>query len=195
MNEVQFNIITVAVIANAIFVILATLMGPIIAVWITRKIDAERARTTRKLDVFRAMMRNRRMHLSPDYVNAFNLIEVEFQGVEPVERAFKDVFNHMSASVSQPDWFDKFRRLTTRLLYAMGKNLGYEMEQLDVLEGGYNPTAFGQLEEEQATFRRLLIEVLQGKRSLPVHQGPPIIPLQNDSSRPPQESAPPSVGT
>lgn len=171
MNEVQFNIITIAVIVNAALVILATLMGPIIAVWITRKIDAERAKTARKLDVFRAMMRNRRMHLSADYVNAFNLIEVEFQGVEAVERAFKDVFNHMNFQGEQPDWFDKFRRLTTRLLYAMGKNLGYEMEQLDVLEGGYSPNAFGKLEEEQATFRRLMIEVLEGKRSLPIYQG------------------------
>jgi hypothetical protein len=180
VNEVQFNIITIAVIVNAVLVILATVLGPVIAVWITRKIDADRAKTARKLDVFRAMMRNRRMHLSPHYVNAFNLIEVEFQGVEPVEQAFKGVFAHMSAQAGQPDWFDKFRRLTTRLLYAMGKNLGYEMEQLDVLEGGYNPTAFGQLEEEQATFRRLIIEVLQGKRSLPIYQGPGPTPPSQD---------------
>jgi hypothetical protein len=59
------------------------------------------------------MMRSRRSFLSADYVNAFNLIEIEFQGVAPVEQAYQNLLSHYNTpSASQPDWTDKLRRLT-----------------------------------------------------------------------------------
>jgi hypothetical protein len=50
----------------------------------------------------------------------------------------------------------------------MGKSLGYKMEQLDVLEGGYIPQAFGDMEEEQAHIRKLFAEVAKGTKALPI---------------------------
>lgn len=171
----------------AIAVIFATLFGPVLAVWVTRVIDERRERRQRKLDIFRAMMRNRRSFVSTDYVNAFNLVEIEFQGVATVEQAFKNVLAHYNTpAADQPDWTDKLRRLTTRLLYAMGKDLDYKMEQLDVLEGGYIPQAFGEMEEDQMAIRKLFAEVAKGNKAIPVlvFQAPPQPPADKTNEEP-----------
>lgn len=41
--------------------ILAIVVGPVIAVWVTRKIDRDRAAAERKMDIFRTLMRTRGM--------------------------------------------------------------------------------------------------------------------------------------
>jgi hypothetical protein len=96
------------------------------------------------MDVFRALMRSRRWALSQDHVNALNTVEVEFAGVKAVESAHGDLLQHLNLQTPQsPEWMDKWRRLQTRLLYAIAVHLGYKMEQLDVLEGGYIPSLLG----------------------------------------------------
>jgi len=62
---------------------------------------------------------------------------------------------------------DKWRRLQTRLLYAMAVHLGYKMEQLDILEG-YIPQVWGTVEEQQRALLQQMIELLSGNRVLPV---------------------------
>ena len=58
--------------------VLAVLVGPVIAVLITRYFDNRRADEARKLDIFRTLMRTRRLPLHWDHVGALNLVEVEF---------------------------------------------------------------------------------------------------------------------
>jgi hypothetical protein len=48
-----------------IAVVIATLSGPVLAVLVTRFIDARRDRKTRQTDLFRILMRSRRANLSP----------------------------------------------------------------------------------------------------------------------------------
>ena len=48
------------------------------------------------------------------------------------------------------------------------KYLGYEMEQLDVLEGGYLPQAWGDAEEEQTALRQAILRLLAGVQPLKV---------------------------
>jgi len=128
-----------------IAVVIATLTGPVLAVLITRFIDAKRDRKTRQTDLFRTLMRSRRSSLSPEYVAALNTVEVEFAGVKPVENAQRELLTHLNsnAQANPLEWTDRIRRLQTRLLYAIANYLGYEMEQLDVLEGGYSADGMG----------------------------------------------------
>ena len=55
-----------------IAIIVATLGGPVLAVLVTRFIDAKRDRKARQTDLFRILMRSRRSALSPEYVAALN---------------------------------------------------------------------------------------------------------------------------
>jgi hypothetical protein len=173
-------------------IVFATLLGPVLAVLVTRFVDSRRQRTARKLEVFRAMLRSRRSPLSPEYVTALNMVELEFAGVESVLRAYKSLFDHYQTQQQRPDWHDRLRGLIARLLNAMAKDLKYDMEQLDVLEGGYLPQAWGKIEEDNTAIREALADVARGKKAFPViiiplpanqTGSPSLSVVQNDESK------------
>jgi hypothetical protein len=85
MNDLYMGIAT----------IVAVLAGPILAVWVTRRIDESRLKQTRRMEVFRTLMRTRRMRLNPDHVGALNLVEIEFHGEVPVIEAWKSYWDHL----------------------------------------------------------------------------------------------------
>jgi hypothetical protein len=151
-------------------VVFATFAGPIAAVLITRWIDRKRALRDRQLEVFRALMRTRKSSLQPDHVNALNLVEIEFHGVGTVLGAYRDLMRHINTPTAfNEQWLNTHRSYLTKLLSAMAKDLGYTIEQLDVFEGGYYPSGWGQIEEQNLAMRLGFLELLSGKRSLPVH--------------------------
>jgi len=152
-------------------VVFATFAGPIAAVLITRWIDQKRSRRERQLDVFRALMRTRKNAIQPDHVNALNLVEIEFHNSGPVLAAYRDLMRHINSggAVVDDQWLNKHRSFLTKLLSAMATELRYKTEQLDVFEGGYYPSGWGQEGEQQLAIRLGLLELLGGKRSLPVH--------------------------
>ena len=173
-------------------IVFATLSGPVLAVLVTRYVDNSRQRTARKLDVFRMMLRSRRSPLSPEYVTALNMVELEFAGVESVLRAYRNLFNHYSTTPTNADWNERLRGSIARLLNAMAKDLGYDMEQLDVLEGGYLPQAWGKIEEDNTAIREALADIARGKKALPVvvfplpinqTGSPSLSVVQNDDSK------------
>src|SRR6266487_850805 len=151
-----------------IAIIVATLSGPVLAVVVTRFIDARRDRKARQTDLFRTLMRSRRSALSPEYVAALNTVEVEFARVMPVENAQRELLAHLNLHAQSLDWLDRLRRLRTRLLYAIATYLGYEMEQRDVLEGGYIPSGWATVEEQQQAILQGAKELLAGTRTLKV---------------------------
>jgi hypothetical protein len=115
-------------------------------------------------------MRTRKNALQPDHVNALNLVEIEFHNAEPVLAAYRNLMRHInSGGVADEQWVNKHRSFLTKLLSAMATNLGYKIEQLDVFEGGYYPSGWGAESEQQLAMRLGLLELLSGKRSLPVH--------------------------
>ena len=151
-------------------IVFATLLGPVLAVYVTRRIDKDRAISARRLDVFRALMRTRRAGLLPDHVNALNLVEIEFHGVKPVLDTYRDLMRHInSGTPATEQWHSQHKSYLTKMLSAMATELGYKIEQLDVLEGGYYPSGWGQTDEQQMAMRLGLLELLTGKRTLPVH--------------------------
>lgn len=160
--------------AIGIAVVIATLFGPVLAVYITRKIDANRQQRDRQMEIFRALMGSRRAMLSPDRVKALNLIEIEFHGVKSIEDAHKKVMDNIRLPQPLPDsWGEDQQKLITRLLSEMAQFLGYKFEQLDVLDGGYYPQGYVDIELEQQAVRQTLIEVLSGKRPLLISPAAP----------------------
>ena len=63
---------------------------------------------------------------------------------------------------------EKTAELTTKLLLAMGKSLGYDFDEVQIKKGAYYPMGLGNVEEEQHALRRGLLELLAGKRRMPV---------------------------
>jgi hypothetical protein len=163
--------------ALGIAIVIATLVGPVLAVLVTRHVDKLRQVRDRRLEIFRSLMATRRAILAPDKVRALNLVEIEFYGIKSVEGAHKEVIAHINLQRPLPDaWGDRHRVLLTKLLSEMAKVLGYELQQLDVLEGGYYPQGFADIELEQQELRRVLIQVLSGNRPLIVGPAGPTPP-------------------
>ena len=65
-------------------------------------------------------------------------------------------------------WDVRRSDLLVDMLYAMGKAVGYDFNKTQIKNGTYSPTAHGRIEEEQGRFRTLVLELLEGKRDLPM---------------------------
>jgi hypothetical protein len=177
-----------------IAIVIATFAGPIFAVLVTRHIDNVRRTQERRLAVFRSLMATRRAMLSADKVTALNMVEIEFYRIQSVQDAHRDVMAHINTPPPlPPGWNDRHRTLLTRLLSEMAQVLGYELQQLDVLEGGYYPQGFLDIDIEQQAVRRAFIEVLSGRRPLAVSPAAPAPPAPFPPPPPGTAPAPPTV--
>lgn len=153
--------------------IVATFVGPIAAVLITRIIDARRERDARRLDLFRVLMRSRKMPLSQEHVGALNLIEVEFHNVPEVINAWRALLDDFGGPPPQTPEEDarvgeKRDYLRVVLLSAMAKSLRFNIPDLQIFRGGYTPRGWADEEAELRITRRFLTEVARGKRAIPV---------------------------
>jgi hypothetical protein len=177
--------------------IIALLLGPILAVVVTRHIDESRLKQTRRMDVFRTLMRTRRMRLSPDHVGALNLVEIEFYGENAVIENWKAYWNHLRQALpvdqnQQQQFLRDQEGLLTKLLHAIAKTLQFNIEQLEIFEGGYVPQGWIDDDQSVRVMRALVLEILNGRRGLP------IVPLnfsspQNPYPPPPADVPPPPV--
>lgn len=152
-------------------VLAATLLGPVSAVFVTRWIDTKREKQQRRLHVLRTLMATRRAPLSPEHVNALNLIEIEFYGKKNVLESWKKLLEHFSKTFDPKDEERVARErenLKTKLLSDMARVVGYRIEQLEIISGGYMPQYMVNYETEQQAIRRLFAELANGNRALPV---------------------------
>jgi len=191
----QMDITAISLGAGAI---VATFSGPIIALQIQRKLDRERASTDRKMAIFRTLMALRLQALNPQYVEALNLIDIEFCATngkeESVRRDWKLLLDHFfdlnkAKDPNSEPLHEKTTKLTANLLMSMGKVLNYDFDEVQVRKGAYYPQGHEEIEKEQNALRRALVGVLAGKQAVPVQlveppQAQPN-PLSNEIARTP----------
>jgi hypothetical protein len=158
----------------SIISIYAIYNGPIAALKMQRKLDEEREARNRKFQLFKTMMSYRVTRLSPPYVQALNLIDVEFTGDDEKAKAvrerwkeLRDVYNNYKTT---PNPEEKSTDLNAALLAAIGEALGYHFDKVYLKRGGYYPEFLGNVEVEQHSLRRQLLELIDGtgKRKLPI---------------------------
>jgi hypothetical protein len=159
----------------SILTIIAIVVGPIVALDIQRRLDKGREARNRKLWVFKTLMSFRATALSPNFVQALNLIEVEFDSKNEREKAvliawkvLLDHFGELGKTPLPPNADEKTATLTTNLLLAMGKCLGYDFDEVQIKKGAYYPMGLGNVEQEQHSVRRGILDVLAGRRRIPV---------------------------
>jgi hypothetical protein len=161
------------VIANAI----AILLAPLIAVGVGKWRDNRKEKRDRKVWIFRILMATRHAHLTltERHVEALNMIDLEFRArkEKPVRDAWKVYRDHLNTPRGTGGvanvWDGKVGDLLTELLYEMAKCLGYDdFDKALIRSGCYVPEHFGILNSEASTVRQLLLEVLEGRRSIPI---------------------------
>ncbi len=156
----------------SIITIIAIIVGPVAALYIQKRLEINREARSRKLAVFKTLMSYRATSLAPVFVQALNLIDVEFDGDNEKEKnvrnAWKELLDLLNNYRTTPNASEKVRELTADLLQAMGTCLGYDFDKVQVKKGAYYPEGLVNTEQEQHAVRRGILDVLQGKRRIPV---------------------------
>ena len=129
--------------------------------------------------------------MSANHVGALNLIEIEFAGCDTVLKSWKKLFEHFGESHvpyatesidenmapeevnSKNSRFDERlynerQRLLTKLLHAIAKEMKFDIEQLEIFEGGYIPQGWIDTEMEQRIVRKYVLDLYWGTRVIPV---------------------------
>lgn len=154
-------------------VVLATFLGPIFAVLITRLQDGKDRVRRRRAATFRTLMATRGALISPDHVGALNTVEVDFYGVKPVEEALDQYISHLNTQPGDTEpaklaWYNKQRDLLAVLLGKMAAALGITKSEIHIRQGGYYPTGWGENEARQKAAQSWIISLSEGKAVLPV---------------------------
>lgn len=165
--------------------LLAIILGPIMAVYVTRSLDNKRAERERKYHLLSELMRTRRARLDPAHVSALNLVELEFYGATEIRASFKAYVRHLNSA--WPESHEELQRhnnegddLFSELLKDVAKSLGYNFDKRDLDRLGYLPTGLGEQHDNQMANSKYLREVFEGRRSIPIFNY-----IQNDKLFPP----------
>lgn len=119
-------------------------------------------------------MATRAYNVSPSHVEALNSIDLEFSNKRPLEKAVLDIWqqylDHLGILQMDPGtWNIRRVDLLVDLLYAMGKCVGYDFNKTQIKNGTYSPTVHGRIEDEEGRIRSMTLELLEGKRHMPMH--------------------------
>jgi hypothetical protein len=172
-------------------VVLATLLGPVLAVQAQKAVERARERRSRKSTVFHQLMATRAARVSPEHVQALNMIDLAFYGqrmfgvhrrskseqaVIDTWREYHDHLNIRADDDALRIWHVKGDELFTNMLFAMAGDVGYKFDRVQLKKGAYSPIAHGELEDQQRALRKLAIDVLRGGSplkmevtSVPIH--------------------------
>jgi len=155
--------------------IAAILLGPVLAVQAQKWLESLREQRTRKLWIFRTLMTTRATPVSPQHVEALNMIDMEFSGTSSKEKevidAWRDYQDHLNTQVSDDkisSWLDKSSDLLVELLFKMSKVIGYNFNKVQLRRGCYIPRGHIEQELQFLTIRRSLAAMLDGKNAIPV---------------------------
>lgn len=167
--------------------IAAIVLGPLLAVAVDRIQQRWTGKKTRRLEIFRDLMRTRKARLDPVHVNALNLVDLEFYGRPRVLSAFRSYIGHLSQPVPPQEaadpFFDHREELLVTLLFEMGRELGYSYDKRDLEKLAYGPVGWNNDQNMQRQNMVLVNELLAGRRALPIT--PMSAPAQNPFPPPP----------
>ena len=154
--------------------ILAVFTGPIVAVQLTKYLDVKKEKKQRKLDIFKTLMATRAYTISWDHVMTLNRIDQEFEKGDPKEKEVLDAWKQYldllgDKTITGEAWGTKRIELLVELLHKMALVLDYDFDKTHIKNSSYSPVAHGDTEIQQDNIRKGLIEILEGKRVVPMH--------------------------
>jgi hypothetical protein len=162
-------------------IVIAAILGPILAVQAQKFIESFREARARKITLFEALMATRGSRVATEHVRALNMIDLVFYGErtlgvlrrtgreQRILDAWKEYLDHLNNKLSDEQiqlWVAQGDELFTNLLYAMAQDIGYKFDRVQLKRGSYTPIAHGELEAEQVEFRRAMLSLVTGKHAL-----------------------------
>jgi len=159
-----------------VITILAILLAPVLAFSAQWVRDHFREKRERKIWIFRTLMSTRASILSPEHVNALNLIDLEFNGAWKKDKDVRDAWHtyHDQLYTQRPPddpatqavWDNRSADLRNSLLYKMSLRLGFGFELSTIQRGAYAPDYYKFTEIDFLAIRMGLRELLKGRRSV-----------------------------
>ena len=162
-------------IAEGVLIVVTLFTGPVAAVQTEKWLQRRRDKRKGKEHIFRTLMATRASRVSPEHVQALNMIDLEFYGgggknkkVREAWKAYLDHLNvqydkdHAAASEMKRD------ELFVDLLYQMALCLDFDFDKTHIKNSTYSPVAHGNLELDQHLIRLGLVNILTGKAAFPV---------------------------
>ena len=163
-----------------LFVIIAIIIAPVLAVQVQKFIENRKAATDRKMQIFRTLMATRMTPLSPLHVEALNMIDIEFHKDKRIVDTWRSLLDNFASYPQDPEdpnyttmltsRAEKSIELLTDLLYEMSKVLNYNFDKVHLIKrGAYIPKGHADIESENQFLRRSLMGLFLGSKSLPIH--------------------------
>ncbi|MET4296789.1 hypothetical protein ABIB06_003729 [Bradyrhizobium sp. LB8.2] len=165
------------------WVVIATLLGPVVAVQTQKWIERASERGRRRQWIFTALMANRATRLSDEYVRALNLIDLEFSpkrfggsADRKVIHAWRALFGELGNGPPDDNqdmniaraWNERVTERLVDLLSEMSTALGYTFSEEELRRGIYYPKGRVDLEQSQIAIMHGLSKIIQGTTSLPM---------------------------
>ena len=164
---------------SAVAIVLATILGPVLAVWASEYRQRARQQQDRKEWVFRTLMTTRSTRMSLDHVSALNHIDFAFpQDKHPqISDAWGLYLTHLNkgpgdTQESLERWLDEGGNLLADLIHLMASALNIPFPKTSIKRAAYYPKGHADTEMQLNEIRSLLLELLNNKRSLSVTAKP-----------------------
>lgn len=155
----------------AVVSIVAILAGPILAIQLQKFLERRTDKRQRQMGIFKTLMATRASALSPEHVQALNMIELEFQDQRTILAAWHEYLDHLGENLTDEAveaWVVRKHDLQANLLDVMGKHLGFDFDKVVIKKGAYLPTAHSNWEMTSHIIREHLVKVLTGQKPLNV---------------------------
>jgi len=160
--------------ARDIAIVIATLVGPFLAVYVSEFQRKKSDVRNRKIHIFRTLIATQTAHLTPIHVEALNLIGVEFvssssQLDRNVMSCWRMYLSHLGDRNYPRDIWDARRsELLVDLIHSISLALGFPYEKSQIKSDSYYPQGYVDAHNQDEQIRKLWLEVLNGNRSLPM---------------------------
>ena len=151
----------------------AIILGPVVSIQIQKFLEKHKESRNERIRIFRTLMGTRGSNLSRNHVEALNQIDLVFeskkyQSVRLAWGEYLDTLNQRFNDDNFSVWVAKKEDLLADLLYQMGLALGYNYDKVTIKRNSYTPVGYSNEENENQNIRTGIIEVFEGKRSLPM---------------------------
>jgi hypothetical protein len=119
-------------------------------------------------------MLTRATDMSPQHIEALNGVEVEFYAKDGPDKKVLDCWHIYINHVNSPQkegaaaerWTEKRRDLLVDLIYAMGQNLGFDIDKPTIKSLAYYPKGHWDIEREQHALRKAALKVFSGEAAV-----------------------------
>lgn len=163
-----------AAIVIGITTICAIFLAPRYALKVQKKIEDNKEKKSRKLDIFKTLLATRANTISFEHVKALNMIDIEFYDEKSIRDCWNIYRDHLNSYPDKYDenkqtfWEEKRKEYLTDLLHLMSLYFWYDFDKVLLKKGAYVPMAHVNIYAEETAFRRMFLEILAGKKPLQI---------------------------